>query len=101
MRIKFLKEVDADIDQLPPSAWGGLLLRVKVTVPDFAAQEGEEVQAVVEPETGPLRHYYPIGAIAEVPNDFGADCIADGSAELHISPRGQVFFGVERPEADE
>jgi hypothetical protein len=53
-----------------------------------------EVHAVQVP-TG---HFFPIGSIVDLPDGLAAEYVENGTAKVHISPRGQVLLNVERPD---
>ena len=93
MRIKFTSPVDVDIANIPQRAWGRLQLRTKPTLPSFAINPGETVAATEVAIPG--RHYFPVGAEVELPDDMAAGFIEDGKAAIVIGKR--ILFDVERP----
>ena len=93
MRIEFVKQCDVDIKSIPKSAWGRLQIRTVPRIPTFdtAAVEVHAVQV-------PTGHYFPVGSIVDLPDELAAEYVDNGTAKVHISPRGQVLLNVERPD---
>lgn len=93
MRIEFVKEHDVDISTTPKQAWGRLQIRAVPRIPNFT-EVTQEVAAVLV-RSG---HYFPTGAIVDLPDDISAELVEMGVAKVHIGARGAVLFGVERPD---
>jgi hypothetical protein len=92
MRIKFLRETDAELATIPESAWGALLVTAKQI----------EAPAVVDgqfaiPTHAPVSHCFPAGVAVELPEDLAAGYVASGAAELAPLEGGPAIWG-SRPE---
>ena len=95
MRIEFVNPCDVDIKSIPKAAWDRLQIRTVPRMPSFEA-DAVEVHAVQVP-TG---HYFPIGSIVDLLDELAAEYVDNGTAKVHISPRGQVLLNVERPDTE-
>ena len=81
MRIKFLKPVDVELDRIPTTAWGRVQRRSTRIM--RTAKEGFGI-----PKNGPLKTYFPAGAIVELPDDMAAGYIAAECAEVNVGENG-------------
>lgn len=84
MRVKFLKEVDVELNAIPNVAWGRIQKRHRASTAPTINPETNSF-ATVGAEMG---HYFPSGAIVELPDQLAAKYLANGSAEVNVSPNG-------------
>ena len=88
MRIKFLKDTEVELKNVPPTAWGAVQKRHSTTRPEINPDTG----AFHIPASGPLAHFFPFGLEAELPDDVAEKFIAAENAEQTISPLGEVTW---------
>ena len=112
MRIKFLKEIDVELKDIPNTAWGGLLKRPRTSsapsinpvtqqfeLPPQRPHAPPRFFGAAIPTDAPMPHYFAVGAIVTLPDDLAAPYLADGSAEEYVGPQGHEISWDEWPEA--
>lgn len=84
-RIRFLKEVKVELDQIPRRAWG----RIQKSPRESTSPRINTMTRQFEiPASAGMDHCFPVEAIVELPDAIAAVYLADGSAEINVSPQG-------------
>ncbi len=87
MRIRFLENVEVDLTDIPPEAWGAIQQRAESNVPHV-----NPVTQQFELPPGQIKHVFPAGAIVELPDDIAATYIAAGFAEFNAHLNGPILW---------
>lgn len=82
MRIKFTKAVEVELDRIPKTAWGRVQRRSTRVMP--TAADGFTI-----PRNGPLKTYFPAGAIVELPSEMCAAYIESKCADVYFGVNGE------------
>ena len=114
MRIKFLKEIDVELKDIPNTAWGGLQRRMQIFDPKTAKIFGQDVTPLeippqrphapprffgsAIPTDAPMPHYFAVGVIVELPDEMAQGYLDSGAAEVNVSPQGPRISWDEWPE---
>lgn len=85
MRIKFLREVEVELNAIPNVAWGRILKRPRTS----SAPSINPATQQFELPTSEMRNVFPVEAIVDLPDELATPYIADGSAEPYVGPQGR------------
>lgn len=88
MRIKFLREVEVELNAIPNVAWGRILKRPRTSSAPSSAPSINPENQQFELPTSEMRNVFPVGAIVELPDELAAKYVADGSAQAYVGPQG-------------